>query len=149
MGQYIAQIMMIASAIQAPLISGMMSQQERNDLYAAYRQGEIPILVVSKVANFAVDLPDASIAIEVSGSFGSRQEEAQRLGRILRPKANGNRAYFYTLVTKDSTEEAYALRRQMFLIEQGYEYLIQNESDIESVRKVGVQPQVEEDASLL
>ncbi|MGF7048494.1 DNA excision repair protein ERCC-3 [Paenibacillus sp. DS2015] len=148
-GQYIDQLKLIASAIQAPLISGMMSQQERNDLYAAYRQGEIPILVVSKVANFAVDLPDASIAIEVSGSFGSRQEEAQRLGRILRPKANGNRAYFYTLVTRDSKEEDYALRRQMFLIEQGYEYIIQNKSDVDFARNVGVQLQLEEGASLL
>ncbi|HEY2492637.1 MAG TPA: DNA repair helicase XPB [Paenibacillus sp.] len=148
-GQYIDQLKMIASAIQAPLISGMMSQQERNDLYAAFRQGDIPILVVSKVANFAVDLPDASVAIEVSGSYGSRQEEAQRLGRILRPKSNGNRAYFYTLVTRDSKEEDYALRRQMFLIEQGYEYLIQNASDVELARNVGEQLQVEEDASLL
>lgn len=148
-GQYIDQLKMIASAIQAPLISGKMSQQERNDLYAAFRQGEIPVLVVSKVANFAVDLPDASVAIEVSGSFGSRQEEAQRLGRILRPKANGNRAYFYTLVTRDSKEEDYALRRQMFLIEQGYEYLIQNASAVEPVRIDDLQHQVEEDVSLL
>ncbi|OAB30259.1 helicase [Paenibacillus macquariensis subsp. defensor] len=128
-GQYLDQLEWIAASIGAPLISGKMSQQERNGLYDSFRRGEVRILVVSKVANFAVDLPDASVAIEVSGSFGSRQEEAQRLGRILRPKSANNRAYFYTLVTKDSKEEDFAIQRQMFLIEQGYEYAIQVQPD--------------------
>lgn len=124
-GQYLDQLEWIADAIQAPLITGKMSQQERIFLYDSFRKGKVRILVVSKVANFAVDLPDASVAIEVSGSFGSRQEEAQRLGRILRPKSTDNSAYFYTIVTKDSKEEDFAIQRQMFLIEQGYEYTIQ------------------------
>lgn len=132
-GQYLDQLELISSFIQAPLISGKMSQQERISLYDSFRRGEVRILVVSKVANFAVDLPDASVAIEVSGSFGSRQEEAQRLGRILRPKSADNRAYFYTLVTKDSKEEDFAIQRQMFLIEQGYEYVVQVLPDTENV----------------
>ncbi|GAB6990522.1 DNA repair helicase XPB [Paenibacillus pini] len=121
-GQYLDQLKQVSAAVKAPLISGRMPEQERNVLYDSFKKGKTPILVVSKVANFAVDLPDASVAIEISGSFGSRQEEAQRLGRILRPKAGDNRAYFYTLVTRDSKEEAFAVRRQLFLIEQGYEY---------------------------
>ncbi|WP_438351487.1 DNA repair helicase XPB [Paenibacillus sp. FA6] len=132
-GQYLDQLELIASSIQAPLISGKMPQQERNQLYDSFRKGEVTVLVVSKVANFAVDLPEASVAIEVSGSFGSRQEEAQRLGRILRPKSLDNKAYFYTLVSKDSKEEYFAIRRQMFLYEQGYEYAIQIQPDIECV----------------
>ncbi|MHA0857291.1 DNA repair helicase XPB [Paenibacillus sp. CMAA1364] len=123
-GQYLEQLELIATSIQAPLINGKTRQQERTRLYDLFRKGEISILVVSKVANFAVDLPEASIAIEVSGSFGSRQEEAQRLGRVLRPKAADNNAYFYTLVSKDSKEEDFAIKRQMFLYEQGYEYVI-------------------------
>ncbi|TMZ58382.1 helicase, partial [Klebsiella pneumoniae] len=87
-----------------------------------FRKGKVPVLVVSKVANFAVDLPDANVAIQVSGTFGSRQEEAQRLGRILRPKSGANRAYFYNLVTRDSLDQEYALHRQRFLVEQGYHY---------------------------
>lgn len=121
-GQYVEQLHTIAESLKLPLISGQTSQETRRMLYTAFREGEIRVLVVSKVANFAVDLPDASVAIEVSGSYGSRQEEAQRLGRILRPKAGGNRAYFYALVTEGSREESFALRRQLFLIEQGYEY---------------------------
>lgn len=124
-GQYLDQLEWIADAVQAPLITGKMSQQERISLYDSFKKGKVRILVVSKVANFAVDLPDASVAIEVSGSFGSRQEEAQRLGRILRPKSTDNSAYFYTIVTKDSKEEDFAIQRQMFLIEQGYEYTLQ------------------------
>lgn len=121
-GQYIDQLRTMAESLKLPLISGRTPQDARRGLYTAFRAGEIQILVVSKVANFAVDLPDASVAIEVSGSYGSRQEEAQRLGRILRPKSGGNRAYFYALVTEGSREESFALRRQLFLIEQGYEY---------------------------
>jgi len=123
-GQYLDQLESIAREIEAPLISGTMSQQERVKWFAAFRRGEIKTIVVSKVANFAVDLPDAAVALEISGSFGSRQEEAQRLGRILRPKSGENKAYFYALVSEDSKEQEFALRRQMFLVEQGYEYKI-------------------------
>ncbi|WP_433921520.1 DNA repair helicase XPB [Paenibacillus taichungensis] len=126
-GQYLDQLESIAREIEAPLISGTMSQQERVRWFAAFRRGEIKTIVVSKVANFAVDLPDAAVALEISGSFGSRQEEAQRLGRILRPKSGENKAYFYALVSEDSKEQEFALRRQMFLVEQGYEYKIIHE----------------------
>ncbi|MEC0124082.1 DNA repair helicase XPB [Paenibacillus pabuli] len=126
-GQYLNQLETIAREIDAPLISGTMSQQERVKWFAAFRRGEIKTIVVSKVANFAVDLPDAAVALEISGSFGSRQEEAQRLGRILRPKSGENKAYFYALVSEDSKEQEFALRRQMFLVEQGYEYEIVHE----------------------
>ncbi|WP_373323288.1 DNA repair helicase XPB [Paenibacillus polysaccharolyticus] len=128
-GQYLDQLEMIAREIDAPLISGSMSQQERIHWFSAFRKGEIRTIVVSKVANFAVDLPDAAVALEISGSFGSRQEEAQRLGRILRPKAGENKAYFYALVSENSKEQEFALNRQMFLVEQGYEYAIVHEQD--------------------
>ncbi len=131
-GQYLDQLRLISEAVGAPLISGKMPQQQRGELYASFKRGETPVLVVSKVANFAVDLPDASVAIEISGSFGSRQEEAQRLGRLLRPKAGDNRAYFYTLVTENSKEEEFAVRRQMFLIEQGYEYTVYSAKEVRS-----------------
>ncbi|WP_397351739.1 DNA repair helicase XPB [Paenibacillus xylanexedens] len=128
-GQYLDQLEMIAREIDAPLISGSMSQQERIRWFSAFKKGEIRTIVVSKVANFAVDLPDAAVALEISGSFGSRQEEAQRLGRILRPKAGENKAYFYALVSENSKEQDFALNRQMFLVEQGYEYAIVHEQD--------------------
>ncbi|MBO2532060.1 DNA excision repair protein ERCC-3 [Planifilum fulgidum] len=121
-GQYLSQLREIAARLSAPLITGQMRQASRDLLFDRFRRGEIPVLVVSKVANFAVDLPDANVAIQVSGTFGSRQEEAQRLGRILRPKAGENRAYFYNLVTRDSLDQEYALHRQLFLVEQGYHY---------------------------
>jgi len=123
-GQYIKQLERIAETLGAPVITGRMSSKERERLYAAFRAGDIRLLVVSKVANYAIDLPDASIAIQISGSFGSRQEEAQRLGRILRPK--GGPAYFYTLVSDDSEELKFAVNRQRFLAEQGYDYLIED-----------------------
>lgn len=123
-GQYLNQLRKVAEALDVPLITGSMSQEERGKRFAAFRQGELPVLVVSKVANFAVDLPDASVAIQISGSFGSRQEEAQRLGRILRPKQDGRGAYFYTLVSEETREQEFAMRRQLFLIEQGYEYAV-------------------------
>ena len=122
-GQYIDQLTKIAAAFKAPLITGKTPNSEREDLYRRFRSGEITILVVSKVANFAIDLPDASVAIQVSGTFGSRQEEAQRLGRILRPKARNS--YFYSLVSRYTLEEEYALNRQKFLTEQGYGYHIE------------------------
>jgi len=123
-GQYIKQLTRIAELLGAPVITGRMSSAERERLYAAFRAGELRLLVVSKVANYAIDLPDASIAIQISGSFGSRQEEAQRLGRILRPK--GGPSFFYTLVSDDSEELRFAANRQRFLAEQGYDYLIED-----------------------
>ncbi|MBN6188559.1 helicase-associated domain-containing protein [Aneurinibacillus sp. BA2021] len=121
-GQYVSQLESLARELNAPLITGKTPQAERETLYMQFRRGEIATLVVSRVANFAIDLPDASVAVQVSGTFGSRQEEAQRLGRILRPKKDGRTAHFYSLVSADSKEEQYAHKRQMFLVEQGYEY---------------------------
>jgi len=123
-GQYIKQLERIAETLGAPVITGRMSSTERERLYAAFRAAELRLLVVSKVANYAIDLPDASVAIQISGSFGSRQEEAQRLGRILRPK--GGPAFFYTLVSDDSEELRFAANRQRFLAEQGYDYMIED-----------------------
>ncbi|MBW4840845.1 MAG: DEAD/DEAH box helicase [Paenibacillaceae bacterium] len=128
-GQYLDQLQSMARDLQVPLITGSTPQAERGELFQAFRDGELPVLVVSKVANFAVDLPDASVAIQISGSFGSRQEEAQRLGRILRPKRDGGRAYFYTLVSENTREQEFALRRQLFLLEQGYEYAVQRDRE--------------------
>lgn len=121
-GEYVTQIEAIAREIAAPLITGKTAQAERERLYSAFRRGEIRCLVLSKVGNFAIDLPDADVLIQVSGAFGSRQEEAQRLGRILRPKADGRTALFFTLVSSDSSEEEFAHHRKLFLIEQGYSY---------------------------
>lgn len=126
-GQYLNQLREVAETLRVPLITGSMPQQERATWFARFREGKIPVLAVSKVANFAVDLPDASVAIQISGSYGSRQEEAQRLGRILRPKQDGGGAYFYTLVSEETREQDFALRRQLFLIEQGYEYAVTGE----------------------
>jgi DNA excision repair protein ERCC-3 len=125
-GQYLDQLDDISERFDAPIITGRTKQEDRDVLYKKFRTGEVPVLVVSKVANFAVDLPDANVAIQVSGTFGSRQEEAQRLGRILRPKdGEGNKAYFYSVVTRDSTEQEYSNKRQLFLTEQGYRYTIE------------------------
>lgn len=123
-GQYLEQLETLARDLELPLITGKTPSTERERLYAAFRRGEERVLVVSKVANFAIDLPDASVAIEVSGTFGSRQEEAQRLGRILRPKERTAR--FYTLVSRDTKEQEFARKRQLFLVEQGYRYQIVN-----------------------
>ncbi|MGW8442398.1 DNA repair helicase XPB [Paenibacillus sp. S33] len=131
-GQYLDQLRILAQELGVPLITGSMSQTERVRWFDAFRKGTIRTLLVSKVANFAVDLPDAAVAIEVSGSFGSRQEEAQRLGRILRPKSGENKAYFYALVTENSKETDFAARRQLFLIEQGYEYAVRRFSVTEA-----------------
>ena len=123
-GMYLDQLGIIAKDVEAPLITGKTSNEERERLYADFRKGVEKILIVSKVANFAIDLPDANVAIQVSGTFGSRQEEAQRLGRILRPKADGSFARFYSLVTKDTRDMDFAAKRQLFLTEQGYQYVI-------------------------
>ena len=121
-GQYLQQLNLIAKELDVPLITGKTPNSERDKIYADFRSGKIKILVVSKVANFAIDLPDASVAIQVSGTFGSRQEEAQRLGRILRPKERKSR--FFTLITRNTVEEEFGSNRQKFLAEQGYEYKI-------------------------
>ena len=129
-GQYLDQLHIIAKLINAPIITGKTSNPERDILYEAFRSGKINTLVVSKVANFAIDLPDASMAIQISGTFGSRQEEAQRLGRILRPKERTSR--FFTLITRDTVEEEFGANRQKFLAEQGYAYsLIRDVNEIE------------------
>ncbi len=123
-GMYIDQLKEAAKGLCIPLITGSTPQKKRDSLYENFKDGKISVLAVSKVANFAVDLPDAAVAIQISGTFGSRQEEAQRLGRILRPKPGENQAYFYSLVTRDTVEQDFALKRQLFLCEQGYEYAI-------------------------
>ena len=130
-GQYVRQLEMLAREINAPLITGKTPQRERDRLYEEFRCGRVRRLVVSKVANFAIDLPDANVAIQVSGTFGSRQEEAQRLGRILRPKQGDGKAYFYSLVSKDTKEQEFAMHRQLFLTEQGYAYKIMIEEELE------------------
>ena len=123
-GMYLDQLAEIARPLGLPVLTGATPQRTRDKLYADFRSGAIRVLAVSKVANFAVDLPEASLAIQVSGTFGSRQEEAQRLGRVLRPKELGNQASFYSLVSRDTVEQDFALKRQLFLCEQGYSYEI-------------------------
>ena len=125
-GQYLKQLREISKMFDIPIITGATPQKERDEIFAAFKKGEIRQLAVSKVANFAVDLPDANVAIQISGTFGSRQEEAQRLGRVLRPKSQLNEAVFYTLVTDRSVEVRFARNRQIFLSEQGYRYSIEN-----------------------
>ncbi|MDR2588557.1 MAG: DEAD/DEAH box helicase [Spirochaetales bacterium] len=122
-GQFLNQLALIASSLGSPLITGKTPNAERERIYADFKAGRVRVIVVSKVANFAIDLPDASVAIQVSGSFGSRQEEAQRLGRILRPKKRNS--YFYSLLSRYTTEETFGANRQKFLTEQGYKYRIE------------------------
>jgi len=126
-GQYLDQLKALNEIFKFPIITGSTPIGEREELYAKFRKGEIKKLVVSKVANFSVDLPDANVAIQISGTFGSRQEEAQRLGRILRPKTGENTAYFYTVISSNTVEERFAQNRHLFLTEEGYEYTILNE----------------------
>ena len=123
-GQYLEQLHEVAEALGVPLITGQTPIDERERLFQAFREGSVLTLVVSKVANFSIDLPEASVAIQISGSFGSRQEEAQRLGRLLRPKADGRTANFYTLISRDTVDQDFAQNRQRFLAEQGYSYEI-------------------------
>ena len=129
-GQYIDQLDDLSETLGVPVIKGETPIKEREKLFAAFRTGEITCLVVSKVANFSVDLPEATIAIQVSGAFGSRQEEAQRLGRILRPKADGRGAKFYSVVSRDTIDQDFAQNRQRFLAEQGYSYRIIDADDV-------------------
>jgi DNA excision repair protein ERCC-3 len=123
-GQYIEQLEQIQRRFGAPIITGKTLQRERERIYSAFKKGEIKLLIVSKVANFSIDLPDANVAIQVSGTFGSRQEEAQRLGRILRPKTDDSIAHFYSIVTRETRDQEFATHRQLFLTEQGYRYEI-------------------------
>jgi len=129
-GQYIDQLHAVASALKAQLITGDTPVDERERLFGEFREGRISVLVVSKVANFSIDLPEASVAVQISGSYGSRQEEAQRLGRLLRPKADGRTASFYTLIARDTVDQDFAQNRQRFLAEQGYAYEILDAVDI-------------------
>lgn len=123
-GQFLEQLQDVARRLGAPLLTGQTAQSTRDQMFARLRAGSLPVLVVSKIANFSIDLPEVSVAIQISGQFGSRQEEAQRLGRILRPKAGGRSASFYTVVTDGTDEVRFARNRQRFLAEQGYAYAI-------------------------
>ncbi|CAB0944216.1 helicase [Corynebacterium diphtheriae] len=134
-GAYVDQLTEIGERLHTPVVDGSTSNKKREELFSAFRNGEITTLVVSKVANFSIDLPEAAVAIQVSGTFGSRQEEAQRLGRLLRPKADGAHAHFYTVVSRDSLDSDYAAHRQRFLAEQGYAYRIIDAADIPALTK--------------
>jgi DNA excision repair protein ERCC-3 len=129
-GAYLDQLDELGEALDAPIIQGSTRNREREALFDRFRAGELPVLVVSKVANFSIDLPEASVAIQVSGTFGSRQEEAQRLGRLLRPKGDGRQAHFYSVVARDTLDTDYAAHRQRFLAEQGYAYRIVDADDV-------------------
>jgi DNA excision repair protein ERCC-3 len=129
-GQYIDQLDELSEVLGVPVIKGETPVKEREILFNQFRTGEIKCLVVSKVANFSIDLPDATIAIQVSGAFGSRQEEAQRLGRVLRPKSDGRSATFYSVVSRDTVDQDFAQNRQRFLAEQGYAYKIIDADDV-------------------
>lgn len=129
-GQYLEQLATLGELLSAPVVTGATSVRERERLFQEFREGTLNRLVVSKVANFSLDLPEASVAIQVSGTFGSRQEEAQRLGRILRPKSDNRRARFYTVVTRDTVDQDFAAHRQRFLTEQGYAYTIVDAEDL-------------------
>jgi DNA excision repair protein ERCC-3 len=131
-GQYLDQLDELAERLGAEVVTGQTSVTERQRLFQAFRTGEVDLLVVSKVANFSIDLPEASVAIQVSGTFGSRQEEAQRLGRVLRPKGDGRTAHFYTVVSRDTVDAEFAAHRQRFLAEQGYAYRIVDADDLEA-----------------
>ncbi len=129
-GAYLDQLDELGEELNAPVIQGSTNTAEREALFDAFRRGEVSTLVVSKVANFSIDLPEANVAVQVSGTFGSRQEEAQRLGRLLRPKADGGGAIFYSVVSRDSLDAEYAAHRQRFLAEQGYGYVIKDADDL-------------------
>jgi DNA excision repair protein ERCC-3 len=129
-GAYLDQLHELGEYLDAPIIQGATTNREREKLFDAFRRGELPTLVLSRVGNFSIDLPEAAVAIQVSGTFGSRQEEAQRLGRVLRPKADGRQAHFYTVVSRDTIDTEYAAHRQRFLAEQGYGYTIVDADDV-------------------
>ncbi|HEU4426928.1 MAG TPA: DNA repair helicase XPB [Pilimelia sp.] len=129
-GAYIDQLHTLGEYLDAPIVQGSTTNKERERLFDAFRRGEISTLVISRVGNFSIDLPEAAVAIQVSGTFGSRQEEAQRLGRVLRPKVDGRQAHFYTVVSRDTIDTEYAAHRQRFLAEQGYAYTIVDADDV-------------------
>ncbi|MDG4833807.1 DEAD/DEAH box helicase [Solwaraspora sp. WMMD1047] len=129
-GGYIDQLHQLGEYLDAPIVQGSTTNKERERLFDAFRSGEVATLVISKVGNFSIDLPEAAVAIQVSGTFGSRQEEAQRLGRVLRPKVDGRQAHFYTVVSRDTIDTEYAAHRQRFLAEQGYAYTIVDADDV-------------------
>lgn len=131
-GAYLEQLHELGTALDAPVVEGSTKNKQREALFDAFRRGEVKRLVVSKVANFSIDLPEASVAVQVSGTFGSRQEEAQRLGRLLRPKAEQRQAHFYSVVARDTLDTDYAAHRQRFLAEQGYAYRIMDADDLSS-----------------
>jgi DNA excision repair protein ERCC-3 len=137
-GQYLDQLQTLAERLGAPVITGQTPVRDREELFAAFREGTLKLVVVSKVANFSLDLPEANVAVQVSGTFGSRQEEAQRLGRILRPKAAGGRARFYTVVSRDTNDTEFAQRRQRFLAEQGYAYQLVDAADLPAAEEAQV-----------
>jgi DNA excision repair protein ERCC-3 len=129
-GGYIDQLEQLGEFLDAPVVQGSTTTKQRERLFDAFRAGELPTLVISRVGNFSIDLPEAAVAVQVSGTFGSRQEEAQRLGRVLRPKADGRQAHFYTVVSRDTIDTEYAAHRQRFLAEQGYAYTIIDADDV-------------------
>jgi DNA excision repair protein ERCC-3 len=129
-GAYLDQLQTLGEFLDAPIVQGATTNRERERLFDAFRQGSLRTLVISRVGNFSIDLPEAAVAIQVSGTFGSRQEEAQRLGRVLRPKADGRQAHFYTVVSRDTIDTEYAAHRQRFLAEQGYAYTIVDADDV-------------------
>jgi DNA excision repair protein ERCC-3 len=129
-GMYLEQLDQVQRRYGFPMITGDTPARQRSQLYHAFRDGEIKQLIISKVGNFAIDLPDASVMIQLSGTFGSRQEEAQRLGRILRPKRDGQMAHFYTLVSRDTQDQEFSANRQLFLTEQGYQYIILYDDEV-------------------
>jgi DNA excision repair protein ERCC-3 len=129
-GAYIDQLQQLGEYLEAPIVQGSTTNKERERLFDAFRDGSLKTLVISRVGNFSIDLPEAAVAIQVSGTFGSRQEEAQRLGRVLRPKADGRQAHFYTVVARDTIDTEYAAHRQRFLAEQGYAYTIIDADDV-------------------
>jgi DNA excision repair protein ERCC-3 len=129
-GAYIDQLHELGEFLGAPIVQGSTTNRQRERLFDAFRAGDVSTLVISKVGNFSIDLPEAAVAIQVSGTFGSRQEEAQRLGRVLRPKADGRQAHFYTVVSRDTIDTEYAAHRQRFLAEQGYAYTIVDADDV-------------------
>jgi len=129
LGMYVEQLKGLAKELGIPVLTGSTGQAKRDAAFADFREGRTNVLACSKIANFSVDLPDAAVAIQVSGTFGSRQEEAQRMGRILRPKKGTNQAHFYSLVSHETTEQDFAMNRQLFLCEQGYEYHISHDGE--------------------
>lgn len=131
LGMYVDQLKEIAAELGVPVLTGSTGQKKRDACFADFRAGRCRVLACSKIANFSVDLPDASVVVQISGTFGSRQEEAQRMGRILRPKSGNNQAHFYSLVSHETTEQDFAMNRQLFLCEQGYEYHISHDGEHE------------------